>query len=180
MTEYDENGCLIVDMNITPIRLARKSREYIEEVFKRGYDINQCEKDDIFQFRFLNLVRNTDDIKLALKYGANPNIIDHDGYTPFQLILISHNLDAIRCCLHEGDVDIRIPIPEDGSVFAYVHRYINVWLRRSCNCDEIYNPPCFRCKGIKLYNDKLDMLYSHKNKTFSLFEIMLEKIDQFQ
>jgi len=119
--EYDDNGSIIVNMNITPLRLASKSREYIKEVLKRGYDINQADPNDIMPDSLLCFLRSIDDIRLALKYGADPNIIDRHGYTPFHTILFSKNLNAIRCLLKESnvDVDIRIPIPGDGSVLHY-------------------------------------------------------------
>jgi len=179
--EYDDNGNIIVDMNITPLRLASKSKKYIKEVLKRGYDINQLDPNDVMPNSLICFLRFIDDIRLVLKYGADPNIIDREGFTPFHIILFSKNLNNIRCLLNESSivVDLRIPIPEDGSAFDYNQKYLNIWLRRMCHCNESRSL-CFRCKGVQLYSDIADMLYSHKNKTFSLFEMMIEKIDQFQ
>jgi len=125
--EYDKNGDIIVDMNISIMDLAfDKCPLYMEELLKKGYDINQVDKYDLTSY-FLNIVHEFEKIELAVKYGADLNIIDEDGFTIFQNAVIGDDdFKIIQLYLDKGNVDIRMPMPTgDINIISWVRLNYN-------------------------------------------------------
>lgn len=170
----DSNGQIIVDLNMSHMILLNQSREYIETALKQGYDIN---KNNLNGNRFLDYNFSFNKTKLALEYGANPNLVNKDGRTSFHTIVKSWTIRPKLLKLHlDHGADMRISV-DNHDVISYIEYRIEKVIKDEMTCQCVGCYKCYKCLSIKRFTKKLHMLKDHRNKTFSLFEMMIDKVN---
>lgn len=180
MSDINTYGVSEFDLLMLPYR----PLETIEEVFKRGYDVNKLStdvNDETFMMRVVLLSSKDQSVikrmQLALEYGADINKKRSSGQTVLDYAVLTGRKEAVQFLLDHG-ADIYNKGYKGRNMITTLH--CRIYNKYYTGCQKQRISGCLsdddKC-GICLLKEILDMLYNHDKKIKSLFELMIENIE---
>lgn len=173
----------MVDVVISPFDLASRDIDFIEDVFKRGYDINNEKTGNGYTFLDCALLyfendtvhQNIGKIELAIKYGANVNQQTRYDNTPLHWAAQRCQFEIVMLLIKNG-ADIDIKGHKGRNVIDYLYNWIYGKYYIGCRC-EYYNVyECHVCKSKRM----LLFMQNYDVMRKSLFQMMLPILNKRQ